>query len=97
MSPVTRLKISAISFLNTAPLMWDFDQEPAALIQNGLNDRVMNTRTVHRAAKLIHADVLLETNSDYRSAFKIDSEVKGVAPAGMKFVAIKRGAHAREH
>ena len=27
MFPVARLKISAISFLNTAPLMWDFDHD----------------------------------------------------------------------
>jgi len=46
---------------------------------------------------LIHAHRLLESDRDYRSTFEIDAKVKGIAPAGMKLVPIKRGAHSREH
>jgi hypothetical protein len=40
---------------------------------------------------------LPEPGGNYGTAFEINSEVEGLGAVGMEFVAVKCGAHAREH
>src|SRR2546421_12224661 len=75
--------------------MWNFDEEHALLIEDGLNNRVPNAGGINCRTKLIDRGRLFESYGDHRSAFEIDPEIKGIAAAGMKFMAVKRGAHFR--
>src|SRR2546428_743268 len=77
--------------------MWNFDEEHAGLIEDGLNNRVPNAGGINCRTKLIDRGRLFESCRHHRSAFEIDPEIKGIAAAGMKLVAEKRGAHSREH
>src|SRR5437879_2158451 len=77
--------------------MWNFDEEHALFIEDGLNNRVPNAGGINCRTKLIDGGRLFESYGDYRSTFEIDAEVKGVSPARMNLVAVKRGAHAGEH
>src|SRR2546421_13007559 len=77
--------------------MWNFDEEHALLIEDGLNNRVPNAGGINCRTKLLDRGRLFESYGDHRSAFEIDPEIKGIAAAGMKFMAVKRGAHSSQH
>src|SRR5256885_7859061 len=76
--------------------MWNFDEEHALLIEDGLNNRVPNAGGINCRTKLIDSGRFFESYGDHRSAFEIDPEIKSVAAAGMKFVAVKRPAHSMQ-
>src|ERR1700731_1011600 len=56
-SPLNRLRVAAINFLNPAPLMWDFEHPPLAA-------ELPQRYTLHYTQPSLCADELLATRAD---------------------------------
>jgi chorismate dehydratase len=56
-SPLTKLRVAAINFLNPAPLMWDFEHPPLA-------DELAQRYTLHYTQPSLCADELLAARAD---------------------------------